>query len=216
MRVEVIVPVFRDNDALERLLEAVGGSEMPKRMRVVFGEPDAVGESLADHYGVPWSRAKCAGRASQMNHGAGSARGDVFFFLHADSHPPPDALEAIEAAVRGGAAGGAFSRRFDASSRILQFTCRLADWRGRAFGVFLGDQGLFVRREVFERLGGFENRARYEDLDFSLRLRQAGRTILLPSVLRTSARRFEGRGVLRQSALDLWAVVRFIADQSFR
>ncbi|NBB80083.1 MAG: glycosyltransferase, partial [Verrucomicrobia bacterium] len=108
----------------------------------VFGEPDAAGQALAERCGVIWTRAERAGRASQMNHGAASAEGDILLFLHADSHPPPDALAAIEKAIHSGAVGGAFTRRFDTPSRLLRFTCWLADWRGRALGIFLGDQGL--------------------------------------------------------------------------
>ncbi|MFP4261507.1 MAG: TIGR04283 family arsenosugar biosynthesis glycosyltransferase [Opitutales bacterium] len=207
MRVDVIVPVFRDNAALKQLLEASAERDLSERIQVVFGEPDAAGQALAERCGVTWTRAERAGRASQMNHGAASAEGDVLLFLHADSQPPPDALEAIQDAVFHGAVGGAFTRRFDTPSRLLRFACWLADWRGRALGIFLGDQGLFVRREVFEALGGFDEEARYEDLDFSQRLRGTGRTILLPQVLISSARRFQRRGVVRQSLSDFLAIV---------
>ena len=189
---------------------------MLRRMWVVFGEPDPGGEALAESYGVSWTRAKCAGRASQMNHGAASAEGDVLLFLHADSQPPPDALEAIEKAIHSGAVGGAFTRRFDSTSRFLQLTCWLADWRGRLLGIFLGDQGLFVHREVFHALGGFDEEVRYEDLDFSQRLRRSGRTILLPQVLRSSARRFQRSGVVRQSLSDFWAVFLFLVGDGKR
>jgi glycosyltransferase involved in cell wall biosynthesis len=140
--VDVIVPVFRDNVALERLLIGLGDGPLLQRMRVVFGEADAIGEALAERYGVAWSRANRAGRAMQMNHGSVSAAGEVLLFLHADLRPPRDALEAIEKAVREGAVGGAFTRRLESPSHFLRLTCWLADWRGRAFGVFLGDQGL--------------------------------------------------------------------------
>ena len=216
MRVDVIVPVFRDNAALERLLAAPDGRRIPERMRVVFGEADPVGEALAERYGAAWSRAGRAGRACQMNCGAAKADGDVLLFLHADSLPPPGACAAIAAAVRDGAVGGAFSRRFDAHSVFLRGTCRLADWRGRALGIFLGDQGMFVRRDVFARLGGFDERARYEDLDLSLRLRKVGPVRLLPAVVRASGRRFTRRGVVRQTGADFRDGLRFILGRGRR
>ena len=104
--VDVIVPVFRDNVALERLLIGLEDGPLLQRMRVVFGEADAIGEALAERYGVAWSRANRAGRAMQMNHGSFSADGEVLLFLHADSRPPQAALDAIEKAVREGAVGG--------------------------------------------------------------------------------------------------------------
>ena len=216
MLIDIIVPVFRDNAALERLFETLAGSPLLERMRVVFGEVDPRGEALAERYRVAWSRVAQAGRASQMNVGEAESSGEVLFFLHADSRLPTGALEAISDAVQNGAVGGAFSRRFDSPSLFLRMTCRLADWRGRAFGIFLGDQGLFVRRDVFGQLGGFDEQSRYEDLDFSLRLRQVGRTTLLPAILLSSARRFSEKGSFRQSLMDLWAVVRFVASDRSR
>jgi glycosyltransferase involved in cell wall biosynthesis len=214
--VDVIVPVFRDNVALERLLIGLGDGPLLQRMRVVFGEADAIGEALAERYGVAWSRANRAGRAMQMNHGSVIADGEVLLFLHADSRLPRDALDAIEKAVREGAVGGAFTRRFESPSHFLRLTCWLADWRGRAFGIFLGDQGLFVRRDAFEALGGFDGQTLYEDLDFSLRLRQAGRTVMLTAVLQSSARRFAAKGPVGRSLLDMQQVVLFVVRRLFR
>lgn len=70
-----------------------------------------------------------------------------------------------------------------------------------------------MRRDIFESLGGFDEGARYEDLDFSLRLRQVGRTSLLRPILRTSTRRFNAKGSVRQSFEDFRQVVLSIMER---
>ncbi|MDE3085081.1 MAG: hypothetical protein KGJ37_07710, partial [Verrucomicrobiota bacterium] len=91
--------------------------------------------------------------------------------------------------------------------------CKLADWRGRLWGCFLGDQGIFVRSSVFRSLGGFRLLDKCEDLDFSLRLAKAGRTCALRTPVITSARRFEKRGAVRQTFIDLITAYRFIRSR---
>ncbi|MFU8849088.1 MAG: glycosyltransferase family 2 protein [Opitutales bacterium] len=210
MRLDLIIPVFRDSVALARLLESRRLDDLDATVTVVFAEPDPEGESLVERHGASWLRAERPGRAQQMNHAADCVSGDGLLFLHADTLPPEGALDAIRQAIAAGAVGGAFARRFDSPSRWLKISARLADWRGRAFGVFLGDQGIFVRREVFEHLGGFDESARYEDLDFSLRLRKTGRTALLEPPVLSSARRFAAKGVLRQTLGDFVAGFSFV------
>jgi len=210
VRLDVIIPVFRDNAALARLLDNCRLGERDTTVTVVFGESDPEGQSLVERHGASWLRAGKAGRARQMNHAASRAIGDVLLFLHADTLPPAAPLDAISQAIADGAVGGAFARRFDSPSKWLKLSARLADWRGRSLGLFLGDQGIFVRREIFDRLGGFDELVRYEDLDFSLRLRKAGRTALLVPPVLSSARRFAAKGVVRQTLVDFFAALSFV------
>lgn len=130
IRVDVVIPVFRDNAVLERLLSSLPEAWPRERTCVVFGEADSIGEAIAERYDLSWLRAKRAGRASQMNTGATFGSGEAILFLHADSELPDNTLQAVAAAVGAGASGGAFRRRFDSPSLFLEITCRLADWRG--------------------------------------------------------------------------------------
>jgi len=151
-------------------------------------------------------------RARQMNFGAAEARGRILLFLHADTLLPAGALSKIvEAIDRRGAVGGGFSRRYRSRSLTLALTCRLADLRNRFFGWHLGDQAIFVRRDVFEQLGGFLDIPIFEDLDFSRRLRAAGRIVSLQPPVLSSARRFAGKGPLRTTFDDLRLTRRFLA-----
>jgi rSAM/selenodomain-associated transferase 2 len=142
-------------------------------------------------------------RGAQMNLGARSARGDELLFLHADTLLPATALRRIEVALENPAfVGGGFARRYDSPSPFLRITCRLAELRCRWLGWFLGDQAIFVRRAVFDALGGFRECALFEDLDFSRRLARQGRVTTIEEPVVSSARRFDALGPWRTTWND--------------
>jgi hypothetical protein len=118
------------------------------------------------------------------------ASGDVFFFLHADSFPPLDALVEIEAALQNPrVVGGAFEHRFEEHLWSLRFISWINRRRYFFTRNYYGDQGIFVRANVFRSLGGYRDLF-MEDLDFSHRLKKLGRTKTVPLPLITSGRRF--------------------------
>jgi rSAM/selenodomain-associated transferase 2 len=138
------------------------------------------------------------GRALQMNAGARAARGDVLLFLHADTLLPPEALAAVDAALRDRRiVGGGFRHRFDERGVILGTISLWSTARARLTRVHYGDQAMFVRRQVFEALGGFQEIPLFEDLRFAQAMRRAGRVVTVPLAVTTSARRLRECGVLR-------------------
>lgn len=137
------------------------------------------------------------GRARQMNAGAAAARGEVLLFLHADTQLPADADELIRRAMVRGAVWGRFDVCIVGRSWVLRVVAALMNARSRWTGVATGDQGIFVRREVFERLGGFADQPLMEDIELSKRLRSVGPPACLRARVRTSGRRWEARGVWR-------------------
>jgi rSAM/selenodomain-associated transferase 2 len=133
------------------------------------------------------------GRGAQMHAGALAARGDVFWFLHADTLAPIDAAECIERALRDPrAVGGNFRIRFDGASGAARFLTWLYP-RLRLLGLAYGDSGFFVRRSAYERAGGFKPYPIFEDLDLLRALWRQGRFVQAESCVVTSSRRFEGR-----------------------
>jgi rSAM/selenodomain-associated transferase 2 len=209
VNISVIIPTLNEAACLAKVLdgllaEPAGDHEV---LVVDGGSGDATG-SIAWERGARVITCSPAGRARQMNRGAEEAGGDVLFFLHGDTLVPEGVLGLITGALQDGAvAGGGFLRQFDSNSRWLEWTCRLADWRSEKWGVFLGDQGIFVRRGVFDRVGGFdEGLSRCEDLRFSMKLRQQGKVVALHPPLVSSARRFAEKGPIRTTLRDgLWA-----------
>ncbi|MEI2783937.1 MAG: TIGR04283 family arsenosugar biosynthesis glycosyltransferase [Candidatus Competibacter sp.] len=139
-----------------------------------------------------------------MNAGARQANGDILWFLHADSLPPPDALSLIRAALAGRERGwGRFDVRLSGrrpSLRMVEFSMNL---RSRLTGIATGDQGIFVRRDLFERIGGYPPIALMEDIALSRTLKRYGRPVCLRQRVLTSSRRWERDGIAR-TVLLMW------------
>ncbi len=151
-------------------------------------------------------------RAKQMNLGATRARGEILFFLHADTLIDSTALQQIDMVLADPqVVGGGFTRRYRGAPAFLRFTCAMADVRCRWLGWFLGDQGIFVRRPAFEQLGGFQEMPLFEDLDLCRRLKRNGKLVCLGPPVMSSARRFARRGAVFTSLFDAWLTLRYLA-----
>ena len=196
--ISVIIPTLNEAKLLPDTLQSLAANSSPMEVIVVDAESTDNTVSMASKNGAHVIHSPIRQRAGQMNLGATQAVGDIFLFLHADTLVAATALEAIECALENpDVAGGSFVRRYDHPSRFLKITCRLADWRSSLCGMFLGDQGIFARKDIFTRLGGFSDRDDFEDLDFSRRLARAGKVVTLRPPVISSGRRFGGRPVIR-------------------
>jgi rSAM/selenodomain-associated transferase 2 len=132
------------------------------------------------------------GRGAQMHAGACEARGEVLWFLHADTLAPVDAAERIASALEDArTVGGNFRLRFDGERRAAVFLTWLYP-QLRRLGLAYGDSAIFVRREAYERAGGFKPFPIFEDLDLLRALRKQGRFVQAEAFVVTSSRRFEG------------------------
>jgi rSAM/selenodomain-associated transferase 2 len=141
-----------------------------------------------------------------MNAGAAASGGDVLIFLHADTRLPSDARFAIEEALEDpSCVGGRFDVRFEPDSGWRWVISRMMNIRSRWTDIATGDQTLFVRRAVFEQLGGFPDIPIMEDVEFCRRLKRAGRIAALRSTAITSYRRWHTWGPLR-TILLMWSL----------
>lgn len=145
------------------------------------------------------------GRGVQLLAGAERATGDVLLFLHADARLPGRARAAILEAVRGGAIGGGFFIRFLPRSWFTRSLEPGNDLRRRVTRGYYGDTGIFVRAEVYRRLGGFRPWPIMHDYEFSRRMERAGRCAYIRDpCMYASARRFEGREL---RTLSTWLAI---------
>jgi rSAM/selenodomain-associated transferase 2 len=146
-----------------------------------------------------------AGRALQMNVGAQAAGGQMFWFLHADTRVPDKAAQLIIEALRQAGSWGRFDVRLSGDKFLLRLVERMMNWRSRFTGVASGDQGIFVSRELFERVGGFAELPLMEDIDLSRRLKSEQWPVCLRNTLTASSRRWEQKGILRTITL-MWVL----------
>jgi hypothetical protein len=145
-------------------------------------------------------------RGSRLAKAAAEARGEILFFLHADSRPPDDALGIIRRAIDDGADAGAFLLAYEDSGPAMRWIAWWANRRSRLARLPFGDQGIFCRREAYIRSGGVRDLPICDDLDLVLRLRRVGRFEIRPEKTITSPRRYRESGALRQ-VLRNWKVM---------
>jgi rSAM/selenodomain-associated transferase 2 len=202
--ISIIIPVLDEADNLARLLPELE-ERWPETEVIVAdgGSADGSDEAVRQHPRVQWVES-APGRARQMNAGAHAAAGSVLLFLHADTRLPQRALEAITSALDDPAiVAGRFDVTFDSRRPIMRVVAALMNVRSRWTGIATGDQTLFVRRDVFDALGGFPDISLMEDVALSQRLKRRGRLACLRLRVTTSARKWEREGPIRTITL-MW------------
>lgn len=144
------------------------------------------------------------GRARQMITGAEQARGDVLWFVHADTCVSEDAEHLLLASLADSrSVWGRFDVRLAGKHPLLRLVERMMNLRSCLTGIATGDQGIFVTREAYHSVGGFSDIALMEDIELSRRLRRISRPVCVPAKLVTSSRRWEQKGVVR-TILLMW------------
>lgn len=151
------------------------------------------------------------GRGNQMNAGARMASGGILLFLHADTRLPESGLaDIVRAMESAGAVGGAFRLSIDGRSPCYRIIERTANLRTRITRVPYGDQAIFLRRGYFMHIGGFAPLPIMEDVELMRRIRRTGgRIVLLPDGVKTSARRWEQTGILRNTLRNWLLLILF-------
>ncbi len=210
--VSIIVPALNEASHIAATLRALQALEGEKEILVVDGGSEDRTVDVAKQAGVRVLQSAC-GRGVQQHAGALQSRGDILWFVHADTIPPLNAIADIVNALHDSSAvGGNFGLLFDGPSRAARQLTSIYPVL-RRLNLCYGDSGVFVRRSIYEAIGGFRAFALFEDLDLLRRLRKAGRFVHLDTRIVTSSRRFENRNFagmwIHWTALQLlyWAGV---------
>jgi rSAM/selenodomain-associated transferase 2 len=203
MRHTLIIPVLNEASQIQLHLAALRAlPEFEADVMVVDGgsSDDTVklAQPLADHVIVSET-----GRARQMNAGAKLARGEYLVFLHADTRLPNDVARQLQQASDQGALWGRFDVRISGKPWMLAVVSRLMNLRSRITGIATGDQVIFIKRNLFESIGGYTEQPLMEDIDICQRLRSLARPYCLKGPVITSGRRWEKHGVWRTIIL-MW------------
>jgi rSAM/selenodomain-associated transferase 2 len=209
----IITPVLNEEENIPGFLAHIDDLEDPVEVIVVDGGStdgtcralEAASESFSRKIVVLSSP---RGRGAQMNAGARHATGTVLLFLHADCRIPPDAPDAIGRALeREGVIGGGFRHTFASRDPLL----RLTSWFGNLLAAwtqtFFGDFGIFVEKEVFFEVGGYEPLPYLEDVEFSRAARRYGRLVQVDRPIIVSPRRYREMGKYRLSAVYIMVML---------
>ena len=213
--VSIVIPVLRDTRELEGLLKTLesqrpdleGSGAAPGGFEVIVvnGDPtDPTLEKAQPRFpDVHWTTCP-PGRGRQMNAGAQLATGRWLLFLHADTRPVSGWVEEIRRVDQDPAIlGGAFRFTLRSAARVARLLERGVAWRVRWLGLPYGDQGLFVRRDIFDALEGYRSLAIMEDVDLGHRLRRRGRLLYSQVPVSVSTRRWERDGWVRRTIANL-------------
>ncbi|MDP5064981.1 MAG: TIGR04283 family arsenosugar biosynthesis glycosyltransferase [Haliea sp.] len=199
-----VIPVLNEAPRISQLL-AMLAADFPDAERIVVdgGSADTtVACALPGATGLLLGK---AGRAAQMNLGAGSACGDYLLFLHADTRPLFTA-HALARALQGQPAWGFFEVRLDGKRWVFRVIERAMSLRSKVTGIGTGDQLLYVRRDVFEQAGGFAAIPLMEDIELCQRLRRLHQPrVPTAMTVETASRRWEQRGVIR-TVVHMWTL----------
>ncbi len=205
MRISVIIPAVDEEALIERAVTSSWEAGVDEVLVVDGDSRDQTAQRARRHDAQVISGP--LGRALQQNLGVQHAKCDVLLFLHADNWLDPMVGSQVRDCLQDESVlGGAFRQQIDAAGRLYRWLERGNAARVRWRGLAYGDQAIFMRREVFDGLGGFPTVKLMEDLLLMRAFRKLTRPVLLPGPVHVDPRRWQRRGVVRQTLCN-WALL---------
>ncbi|WP_444886919.1 TIGR04283 family arsenosugar biosynthesis glycosyltransferase [Microbulbifer sp. JMSA008] len=204
MQYSVIVPLLNEREQLPNLVAQLRELVAYSSCEIILvdgGSSDGSAE-IAAAAGLRVIQSQ-RGRALQMNAGASVACGSWLLFLHADTRLPQGALSAIASASVRGAQWGRFNIRISGDSLWFPLISTMVNWRSRLSGIATGDQVIFIRRSLFNEVGGYARQPLMEDIELSRQLLKIARPHCLRQRVTTSGRRWQKFGIWR-TVLLMW------------
>ena len=198
--ISVIVPVYNEEKIIRQLLNSFSYNYSLEVIVVDGGSSDKTVEFTKQY---PVRLIQCIkNRAVQMNEGEKISRGNILLFLHADCLIENGALREIVCCIDNSYIGGCLLQRIDSPKLIYRFIESSGNIRARLFKIFYGDQAIFVRRDIFLKIGGFDNVTLFEDALFSKKLKKEGSLRVLDNNIFVSPRRWEKNGIIKTTFIN--------------
>lgn len=205
----IIIPTYNEADQIAQTIGNTHAASGKHEIEIIVVDGGSIDETMtiAKECGAITVKSDRKGRAAQLNKGASVAKGEILYFLHADSIAPKAFTSQILDAYHRGAVSGCFRLKFDHNHWFLKANCWFTRFNVNA--VRFGDQSLFVTKKIFLKTGGFrEDLLLMEDQEIIHRIKKHGRFKVMNDVVITSARKYLDNGVYRMQAIfcRIWAM----------
>lgn len=217
MKLSVIIPTLNEEENLKALIPFLKKELAEKKHEIIVVDANSkdYSKDICQENGVKFTQVNRSSRAVQMNRGAELATGDALYFVHADTRPVPGFFEDIERAVANGKFAGCYRYRFDSKHPLL----KINSWFTRFNGILSGggDQTLFMKKDLFDSLGGFnEHFCIMEDFELVKRIKIQYQFFIIPKSIKVSARKYENNSWLRVQWANLIAFKNFLQKRDPR
>jgi rSAM/selenodomain-associated transferase 2 len=198
-QLSVIIPTLNEAENIDKLISFIKNEKVKTEIIISDADSSDRTKEIAAARGVKIINSKEGNRGLQLNRGAEIASAPLLLFLHADSTLEKAALTSLVTKMQKNKnkIGGCFSLEIESEHPLLKFTSWSSNLRAKYLNLIFGDQGIFIKKEVFENLGGFPEIELMKDWEFSKKMKKAGELFFLDKKIYTSARRWEEYGVLR-------------------
>jgi rSAM/selenodomain-associated transferase 2 len=210
MKLSVIIPTLNEAENIRELvpyLKKYGGDFISEVIVVDGGSSDETCQ-IASGLGVTVLKSKIKSRAHQLNLGASHAKANTLYFVHADTRPVQSFAEDLQIAIVKGYKAGCFRYRFDSDTFLL----KVNSWFTRFNGIFSGggDQTLFISRDFFNTLGGYDTKyCLMEDFELVKRIKRRTKFYIIPKTMTVSARKYQDNSWLRVQLVNLFVFAMF-------
>tara|TARA_B100000315_G_C14524409_1_gene563114 strand:- start:424 stop:1095 length:672 start_codon:yes stop_codon:yes gene_type:complete len=198
--ISVIIPVYNEEKTIAQLLDGLCSCKDLEAI-VVDGQSSDKTQKVIEQYQVKALSSEKM-RAKQCNVGANQAKGDIFVFLHADCLPDRESFKEIRASIDKGFIGGCLRQSIEDDRKVYRFIEASGNLRAKIFKIFYGDQAIFVKRDFFFKIGGFDEVEIFEDVLFSKKLKREGKTSLLNKKVYTLPRRWINQGLIKVTFIN--------------
>jgi rSAM/selenodomain-associated transferase 2 len=211
--ISIITPVLNEEENIRRFLAHVNGLKGEFELILVDGgssdgtmeEIEIRRQDFSHDLKVLESK---MGRGLQMNMGAVEARGDILLFLHADSEIERDSLKVIEESIHeNGIIGGGFTHSFQNPDWFLKLSSTFGNSQAKITRIFYGDFGIFIRKDIFEKMNGYQEIPFLEDVELCRNAKKYGKMVQIDRLMSTSPRRYEMKGRFRLTAFFAMALI---------
>ncbi|MFB2937125.1 TIGR04283 family arsenosugar biosynthesis glycosyltransferase [Aerosakkonemataceae cyanobacterium BLCC-F154] len=201
IKISVIIPVLNEAEAIKNVLLNL---QTYPELEVIVVDGGSEDETIAIVKGFGYKvLTSPRGRSIQMNAGATVATGNILLFLHGDTILPANFPSMILAAIqKPGIVGGAFELAIDAKVKGIRLVEKMVNWRSHFFSLPYGDQAIFIKTEIFRKIGGFPIQPIMEDFVFIRQLRKLGKIAIIPTPVITSGRRWQQLGIVKTTLIN--------------